>query len=211
MFYWITAPPGSKRALILTERIGQFGVRSAFWDKFVLQRIRDGIPDRIPVMSHWYPKRVLEEYLEHGTGLSGAVLRKVVVEQDENKSIDDPARITKYGSLDVRINRKWKPAQAVMEKLLGNQLDMNEAIELLIPPEAISGPVKKIDPDELILSVEFESRGPITVSVTNDRTPRAGFPVGLVEVDDDGYPLLDGMVKRAKEIQEDVTGALGWK
>lgn len=211
VFYWITAPPQSKRALILTERVGQFGVRSAFWDTFVLQGLREALPDRIPEMPHWYPKRILEDYLEHGSGLSGATLRKVVLEQDENKAIDDPARVIKYGSLEVRVNRKWKPAQDVMEKLLGNQLDMNEAIEVLIPPQAISGPVKNISPDELILSVDFDNRNPISVSVTRDRTPRAGFPVGAIDVDAEGYPLLDAMVNRAKEVQKDVSGALGWK
>lgn len=169
-----------------------------------------GVPS-CSTWTQWYPKDVLAQYLEHGDGLSGATLRKVVVEQDENKSIDDPAHVKKYGTIDLVIKRRWKPDQSLMGKLLGNQLGMDEAIEVLIPPDAVNGPVKSIKPDELLLSLDFDNRGPMSVSVTRDRAPRAGFPVGSVQVDGDGYPVLSAMVERAGEVQADITAALGWK
>lgn len=207
LFYWCTLPTNARSGLLLTERVGNFGIRSAFWDQVrtEVSDMHEGLSLRI---SHYYPETVWREYLRDGDGMQGATLLRVLRDEDETRDLDRPSRIDDYGTLKLDVRRRLSKS-TIIRLLRGDDPLGNTAVDLLLPPVASREKLEDIGFDTVLLdlTIDGEKR---RVRLGRDSQPRVGYPCDDVDLDDDEYPEQAAMAAFAADLERTLADPLGW-
>ncbi|MDP8928742.1 MAG: hypothetical protein M3O70_09250 [Actinomycetota bacterium] len=206
LFFWLVAPTNATSALLLTERRARFGIVSGFWMNVLIGRLRDQFPGATFDLSYYAPQPVWEEYRQHGDGIEGLVLRRVMAEEREDRELDEPTRRRVAGTMTTTIDRAIVPSrQRVAEALRGN--NRVDAVELVIGdlPETV-GDVDEYDTVKLRVVMGGKRR---TVILGRNRAPQLGYPVTQVRQDDEDYPRPDDMAAFATKLAREIGRPLG--
>lgn len=208
LFFWFGSPAGSNTGLLLTERAERFGILTALWKRGLVGALR-GVYEAVTFdLSYYAPVPVWDEYLEKGQGIEGAVLRRVIEEEDETKEETDPARRKMVGKVVTAIERRVIPTKKRVADAL-READRSEAIEMVIGDHE---EVELDDPDEydtvqIVLDIDGSRR---TVTIGKDRIPQIGYPVHGVDDTEDDYPDLEDLAAFAADLAIQIGGPAGF-
>lgn len=115
------------------------------------------------------------------------------------------------GTLKIGIDRSFRGvARDSIGRMLRDETQQPEAIELLLPPSPDADKIKEFDPEEVRLHLDLGSAGKRTVVIGRDAAPRVGFAIeDGISNDDQGFPALDEMAQQARALEPLLLAPLG--
>ena len=209
LYFFLNLPERSTRGLLLVERHGHLGVQQAFWNDVLLTAFRDRHPDLALKLEHFYPSDLIEEYEAKQGLINGAVivtaLRRSVIGDDLDSTGPD---VQQVGSLEIRVKRRWRDLSHEWGRtLLG--MEGSSAVSYVVPEGPESALVEQMQADEVRVAVKLNDGTSRNVVLGQDYSPRAGYTLPDIELNEAGYPSLDAMLRQALELEPMLMGALG--
>ena len=206
LFFWLVAPTGSTNALVLTERRARFGIVGDVWKGLLIGGLRRDFDQTTFEFNYYVHTPVWEQYLERGDRVEGVVLRRVMVEEREDRELDNATRREVIGTIVTEVDRSVVPARQRVADLL-RQGDRGGAIELVMGdrPEQL-GDAEEYESFALRLVLGGRHR---TVVLGRDRVPQLGHDVTGVGHDAEGYPRVADMADFASTLARRIGGPLG--
>lgn len=208
LYFFMNLPKRSTRGLLLVERHGHLGVQQAFWNDVLLSTFRDQHPDLILKLEHFYPTDLITEYNE----LQGRINSAVVVTALHRSVTDDDLDTTgpevhDVGHLHIGVKRRWRDLSHDWGRtLLG--MDGPSAVSYVMPEGPEAELVEQMQANEVRVGIRLNDGSHRSVVLGQDYSPRAGYSLPDVELDQGGYPALNAMLTQALELEPMLMGAL---
>lgn len=206
LFFWLVAPTDATSALVLTERRARFGIVNDVWKGLLIGRLRNDFQEATFEFNYYVHTPIWDQYLERGEGVDGVVLRRVMVEEREDRELENATRQEVVGTIITEIDRRVVPTRQRVADLLRDG-DRGGAIELVMGDRTEQlGDVEDYESIALRLVLAGRHR---TVVLGRDRVPQLGHNVTGVDEDGEGYPRIKQMAAFASALARRIGGPLG--
>ena len=209
LYFWLNLPERSTSGLLLVERHGHLGVRTAFWQEVLVAAFRARHHDLALKLDPFYPVNLFQEYEEKQGKINKAVIIAGLRRPAGDSNLSSTGAVAdNNGHLAISVKRRWRGFDHQWGRtLLG--MSGPEAISYVLPEGPEAELVARMEADKVVVGFTLNDGTQRQVELGQDYAPRAGYVLPEVRTDEDGYPALGAMLEQVQELEPTLMEKLG--